>query len=165
MLTCFVGANSKTTTGSTPVLRIYKQETYAEIKVTMHSLDNTLSITKVIKINNETEYDHDFGAWEPTDDGTHIFVLPDHFTVGGIDYDIIDGDFFVAAKTFAVYSEGSAVTPSGTENPANLGWYERKGSGTNAKPYYWLLSTDTSVDSGKTQRKQTGRNFSAIPGW
>ena len=159
MLTCFVGANSKTTTGSTPVLRIYKQETYAEIKVTMHSLDNTLSITKVIKINNETEYDHDFGAWEPTDDGTHIFVLPDHFTVGGIDYDIIDGDFFVAAKTFAVYSEGSAVTPSGTENPANLGWYERKGSGTNAKPYYWLLSTDTSVDSGKTYGTVSGQAY------
>ena len=106
LLTYFVGANAQTTTGSTPILRIYKQETYDEIKVTMHSLDNVHSITKVIKINNETEYDHDFGAWEPSGG----YQLPDHFTVGGVDYDVIPGDFFVAKSTFTTggdtYSEG-----------------------------------------------------------
>lgn len=117
------------------------------------------TLSKTIPINNETEYDHDFGAWEPVDDGTNIFVLPDHFTDGGIDYDIIQGDFFVAKKTFAVYSEGSAVTPSGTEDPADLGWYERKGNGTNAKPYYWLLTADTSVVVGKTYGTVSGQAY------
>lgn len=116
-------------------------------------------VEKSIIGDDQTEYDHDFGAWEPTDDGTNIFVLPDHFTDGGIDYDIIQGDFFVAKKTFAVYSEGSAVTPSGTEDPADLGWYERKGNGTNAKPYYWLLTADTSVVAGKTYGTVSGQAY------
>ena len=106
-LTQFVGTGAKTTTGDTPVLRIYKQESLPEITVTMKSSDNVYSVTKKITIINETVYDYDFGLWEPTGG----FELPDHFTVGGIDYDIITGDFFVAKSTFTTtggqtYTEG-----------------------------------------------------------
>lgn len=104
----FFGGNPgiQTTTGSAPILRIAKDETDPEITVTMHSLDNSLSIERKITIINETEYDHDFGAWEP--DG--VYQLPDHYTVNGIDYNILDGDFFVAKSNFTVggdtYTQG-----------------------------------------------------------
>lgn len=148
-LTQFVGPGTKTTTGDTPILRIYKQESLPEITITMKSSDNAYSVTKKITIVNETEYDHDFAVWEPTDDGTNIYLLPDHFTVSGIDYDIIKGDYFVAKVSFAPYSSGTAVvSPSG--DPSAQGWYERKGNGTGAKPYYWQKTTDTSVVLGKT---------------
>lgn len=106
-LTQFVGTGAKTTTGGTPVLRIYKQESLPEINVTMKSSDNVYSVTKKITIINETVYDYDFGLWEPNGG----FELPDHFTVGGVDYDIITGDFFVAKSTFTTtggqtYTEG-----------------------------------------------------------
>lgn len=53
---------------------------------------------------------------------------------------------------FDVYVKGgeytyTAVTPVGTENPKNEGWYERSGS---AGSYVYTLSTDTTVQSGKT---------------
>lgn len=106
-LTQFVGPGTKATTGDTPVIRIYKQESLSEITVTMKSSDNVYSVTKKITIINETVYDYDFGLWEPNGG----FELPDHFTVGGIDYDIINGDFFVAKTTFTTtggqtYTEG-----------------------------------------------------------
>ena len=83
-----------------------KDETDPEITVTMHSLDNSLSIERKITIINETDYDHDFGAWEPNGG----YQLPDHYTVNGIDYNILDGDFFVAKIDFTVggdtYTQG-----------------------------------------------------------
>lgn len=64
------------------------------------------SVEKSIVGDDQTEYDHDFGAWEP--DGT--YDLPDHFTENGVDYDVIPGDFFVAKTTFTVggqtYTQG-----------------------------------------------------------
>lgn len=40
-----------------------------------------------------------------------------------------------------------AVTPVGTENPSEDGWYERQGE---SEPYSYVLTTDTEVDSEKT---------------
>lgn len=40
-----------------------------------------------------------------------------------------------------------AVTPVGTENPSEEGWYERRGE---SEPYAYVLTTDTEVDSEKT---------------
>lgn len=106
-------------------------------------------LVKTLEAMDETEYDHDFAVWEPTDDGTYIYLLPDHFTVNGVDYDVIKGDYFVSKVTFAPYSSGTAVV-SPTGDPSAQGWYERKGSGTSAKPYYWLKTSDASVATGKT---------------
>lgn len=41
----------------------------------------------------------------------------------------------------------TAVTPVGTENPSEEGWYERSGS---AEPYTYTATTDVTVDSQKT---------------
>ena len=46
-----------------------------------------------------------------------------------------------AAVTYTV------VTPTGTENPSEEGWYERSGE---AGSYVYTLSTDTTVDNSKT---------------
>lgn len=39
------------------------------------------------------------------------------------------------------------VTPIGTENPSEEGWYERRGE---SEPYAYVLTTDTEVDTTKT---------------
>ena len=41
----------------------------------------------------------------------------------------------------------TAVSPAGTENPAEEGWYERSGE---SEPYTYTLTTDTEVDSEVT---------------
>ena len=147
-LVYFANNHSQLNTGDKVTVRIWAQNTEDKIVIRMAS-DNTnnpaYKIEKSIAIKNVTEYNHDFGAWEPTGG----FLLPDHITVGGEDYDILDGDFFVAKTTFATASSGT-VTAVGTENPRNLGWMERMGSGTSADPYYYVLTTDTSCSAGDT---------------
>lgn len=51
-----------------------------------------------------------------------------------------DGKLYEFTSAYEAYSE---VTPTGTENPSNEGWYELDGTD-------YVLSTDTTVDSGKT---------------
>lgn len=46
----------------------------------------------------------------------------------------------------------SAVSPVGTENPSEEGWYELDGTD-------YVLSADTTVDSGKTYYERTGEEF------
>lgn len=84
-------------TGMEVVLRVPADVSAESITVTM-SDGNTTSVSKNITVVNQTVYDHDFGAWEPTG----IYDLPDHYTEDGVDYDVIPGDFFVAKKTFTV---------------------------------------------------------------
>ena len=159
LLTYFVGANSKKTSGSTPILRIYKQETCSEIHVTMGSSEPVASavhsITKVIKIDNQTDYDHDFGVWEPLDDGTKAYIFPDSFTdKNGEEVPPYDGDFYVAKTKFS--TTGTQVsTPTG--NPNSQGWMERYGAGTPSRPYYYKLTADTTVDLLKTYYTASGQ--------
>ena len=58
-------------------------------------------------------------------------VYEDRLAVTGVDYD--------------------AVTPVGTENPSEEGWYERSGG---SAPYTYTKSTDTEVDDQKTYYEQ-----------
>lgn len=48
-----------------------------------------------------------------------------------------------------------AVTPEGTENPQALGWYESNG----ATPPTYTLTSDTTVDAGKTYYERTGEEY------
>lgn len=50
----------------------------------------------------------------------------------------------VADTSTTAYNE---VTPVGTENPKDEGWFERSGA---AEPYTYTETTDETVDSGKT---------------
>lgn len=59
----------------------------------------------------------------------------------------INGAYFTPiAPTF------TAQTPAGTENPSTEGWYERS---EEAGSYVYTITTDTTVDSGKTYYKKT----------
>ena len=99
-------------TGMEVILRVPADVSAESITVIM-SDGNMTSVSKEITVVNQTEYDHDFGAWEPTG----IYDLPDHYTVDGVDYDVIPGDFFVAKTTFTVggdtYTEGVPYKYSG----------------------------------------------------
>ena len=46
----------------------------------------------------------------------------------------------------------TAQTPAGSENPVTEGWYERSGE---SAPYVYTVSTDTTVDGGKTYYAKT----------
>ena len=52
----------------------------------------------------------------------------------------------------------NAVTPAGTENPKEQGWYERSGSSPD---YVYTLTTDTTVDGTKTYYAQTVTRMAA----
>ena len=59
--------------------------------------------------------------------------------------------------------EYGAVTPVGTENPSEEGWYTRSGSGTELDPYVYTLTTDTTVVEGTTYyRAQRVEKFAAL---
>lgn len=51
-----------------------------------------------------------------------------------------------------------AVTPAGTENPSEEGWYERSGE---SPAYVYTLSTDTTVDELKTYYEKTVTRMSS----
>jgi hypothetical protein len=53
----------------------------------------------------------------------------------------------------------TAVTPEGTENPHNEGWYERSGSEGS---YVYTLSADTTVDDQKTYYSRTKGKLEAL---
>ncbi len=52
----------------------------------------------------------------------------------------------------------SSVSPVGTEDPSEEGWYERSGSSPN---YVYTLSTDTEVDDQKTYYQYDGKIISS----
>ena len=103
-------------TGMEVVLRVPADVSAESITVTM-SDGNTTSVSKNITVVNQTVYDHDFGAWEPTG----IYDLPDHYTEDGVDYDVIPGDFFVAKMTFTV--GGQTYTQGVPYIYQNNSWY------------------------------------------
>lgn len=153
----FNNPGTQTDSGDTADLIIPKDETNSLVQVTMTDYYNpgTPTITKGIAIVDQTEYNHDFGAWTPTDDGTNVYILPDHITKGAQVYDVLDGDFFIS-KGFST-SGTAIVSPSG--NPHGNGYYERGGAGTLQRPYYYFLSADTSVDGGKTYYTPAGTDY------
>ena len=71
-----------------------------------------------------------------------VFKLADKLTFGSsMPANPDNGDTFLyMGETSYTYT---AVTPSGTENPSALGWYENVGG-------EWVLSSDETVDAQKT---------------
>lgn len=153
----FGNPGTQTTSGDTATLIIPKDETAELVQVTMTDYYNpgTPTITKGIATVDQTEYDHDFGAWTPTDDGSNVYILPDHITKGTEVYDVIDGDFFVSKG----FSTGGTQVGSPTGNPHENGYYERGGAGTGHRPYFYFLSADTTVDALKTYYTPSGTDY------
>ena len=101
------------------------------------------------------------GTWTLTDGGgKHLVVtaaggltafssIESGDSPTGAELTINGAKFTPVAPTF------TAVTPLGTENPATEGWYEQSGAGTDESPYVYTLTSDTSVDGGKTYYEKT----------
>lgn len=105
---------------------------------------------------DETNYSHNFGGWTPYDDGSVVYILPDHYTdANGIDYDVINGDYFVSKG----FSTSGTLIVGPTGNPYEKGYYERGGAGTTARPYFYFLSTDETVVAGKDYYTPGGDNY------
>lgn len=95
------------------------------------------------------------GTAYPTNDGNAIGILYEDVdvTVGNMPGSVVTGNAVVYEDKLAVTSESyDAVTPAGTENPSEEGWYERSGS---AGSYVYTLTTDTTVDDTKTYYELT----------
>lgn len=90
------------------------------------------------------------GTAYPTNDGNAIGILYEDVdvTVGNMPGSVVTANAVVYTDRLAVTGESyDAVTPVGTENPKEEGWYERSGS---AGSYVYTLTTDTTVDDQKT---------------
>ena len=90
------------------------------------------------------------GTAYPTNDGNAIGLAYEDVdvTVGNMPGSVITGNAVVYEDKLAITGESyDAVTPIGTENPSEDGWYERSGS---AGSYVYTLTTDTTVTEGKT---------------
>jgi hypothetical protein len=90
------------------------------------------------------------GTAYPSNDGNAIGILYEDVdvTVGDMPGSVVTGNAVVYEDQLAVTGESyDSVTPAGTENPSEEGWYERSGS---AGSYVYTLTTDTTVDSQKT---------------
>lgn len=89
------------------------------------------------------------GTAYPTNDGNAIGITYEDVdvTVGNMPGSVVTGNAVVYEDRLAIVSESyDAVTPVGTENPKQEGWYEKVGSD-------YVLTTDTTVDSSKTYYK------------
>lgn len=97
------------------------------------------------------------GTAYPTNDGNAIGILYEDtdVTLGDMPCSVITGNAVIyedkLAKTGVKYD---AVTPVGTENPSEEGWYEKDGAN-------YVLSTDTTVDAEKTYYAQSDVTISS----
>lgn len=96
------------------------------------------------------------GTAYPSNDGNAIGIIYE-------DVDVTSGNMPASVVTKGVVYEDrlaitgvsyNAVTPVGTENPSEEGWYEKDGD-------VYELTTDTTVDSEKTYYKQVDVRISS----
>lgn len=121
----------------------------ADEEVVRETREASASSALVVTDENGTKH-IPMGTAYPTNDGNAIGLLYEDVdvTVGNMPCSVITKDAVVYEDRLAVTGVSyDAVTPVGTENPSEEGWYERSGS---AGSYVYTLSTDTTVDSQKT---------------
>ena len=95
------------------------------------------------------------GSAYPSNDANAVGITYEDVdvTVGDMPGSVVTGGAVVYEDRLAITGESyDAVTPVGTENPSEEGWYERSGS---AGSYVYTLTTDTTVDSQKTYYAKT----------
>lgn len=73
--------------------------------------------------------------------GDFAFEFTGHYSMNNID--LVPYELYIKGSS----NNYTAVTPTGTENPSEEGWYERTGSSDS---YVYTLTTDTEVVEGKT---------------
>lgn len=143
--------------------------TYAPGYFLAHNDENITRETKEFAQNNDlvktTEEGGKYipgGTAYPSNDGNAIGIAYE-------DVDVTNGNMpgsVITGGTVEVYEDRLAITdknyaaasPAGTENPSAEGWYERSGS---AGAYVYTLSTDTTIESGKTYYELTVTRLSS----
>ena len=124
---------------------------YSDTEVTRETRQIAQNSALVITANDGTKY-VPMGTAYPTNDGNAIGILYEDVDVstGDMPGSVVTGNAIVWEDKLAITDVSDsydAVTPVETENPSEEGWYERSGS---AGSYVYTLSTDTTVESGKT---------------
>lgn len=116
--------------------------------VTRETREADATSSLVVTEANGTKY-LPAGTAYPSNDGNAIGIVYE-------DVDVSDGNMPASVVTKGeVYEDRLAitstsydsVTPAGTENPSEEGWYERSGE---AGSYVYTKTTDTTVDDSKT---------------
>lgn len=89
------------------------------------------------------------GTAYPTNDGNAIGIVYEDVdvTYGDMPGSVVTKGEVYEDKLAITATSYDAVTPVGTENPSEEGWYERSGS---AGSYVYTLTTDTTIDATKT---------------
>lgn len=111
----------------------------------------TASASSALVVTGEDGSKHiPAGTAYPTNDGNAVGILYEAVDVstGDMPCSVITKNAVVYEDRLAITGESyDAVTPVGTENPSEEGWYERSGS---AGSYVYTLTTDTTIGEGKT---------------
>ena len=136
---------------------VKKGTTYAPGYFLAHNDENVIRETKQVAQNSALVVSTDeggkyvpMGTAYPTNDGNAIGILYEDVDVtnGNMPGSVVTGGAEVYEDRLAITGESyDSVTPVGTENPSEEGWYERSGS---AGSYVYTLTTDTTVTEGKT---------------
>jgi hypothetical protein len=89
------------------------------------------------------------GTAYPTNDGNAIGILYEDVdvTTGNMPGSVVTKGVVYEDRLAVTGESYDAVTPAGTENPSEEGWYERSGS---AGAYVYTLTDDTTVQVGTT---------------
>lgn len=93
------------------------------------------------------------GTAYPSNDGNAIGILYEDVdvTVGDMPGSVVTGRAIVYEDRLAVTgAQYDAVTLKDLVSPKAQGWQERSGAGTEASPYVYADSTDTTVNTSKT---------------
>ena len=116
--------------------------------VTRETREASANSALVVTEANGTKY-LPAGTAYPTNDGNAIGIVYEDVDVsdGNMPASIVTKGEIYEDKLAITATSYDAVTPVGTENPSEKGWYER--SGTEGS-YVYTLTTDTTVDSEKT---------------
>jgi hypothetical protein len=94
------------------------------------------------------------GTAYPSNDGNAIGIVYEDVdvTTGNMPGSVVTKGEVYEDRLAITSVDYSSVSPVGTENPSEEGWYERSGS---AGSYVYTKTTDTTVAVGKTYYEQT----------
>lgn len=132
----------QTGTGNAVTFTIpFMNQYFSPISVTM-SATNLPNVTKTIAEIQQTDYYHDFGAWEPQTIEGVIQELPTSYIDSeGVECDLLEGDFFVAKSTFTT-TGGDEYTEGVPYEYSNGSWYnEMRATEENSERMLRALAT------------------------
>ena len=143
----FTPGSAQYASGMTVTLRVWGDEDYGELTVTMAEDSSLVNpVVKKLPITNTTQYDYNFGEISALPLPTHIDP-PDNTLI------ILEGDYFVAGANFSSYTKGIPYMYDGSSS-----WNAMTATTENANRMLGALAT---ILSNGTDMDST----SALYGW